>query len=73
MSDLFKDIRKQEVFLWMLPNCIGPMVVLLVPFQEGKDRWPSHEVFLQAELMYIALSHDGLGTYFLPTQMYNFL
>lgn len=45
----------QEVFVQMLPNCSGPMVVLLVPFQEGKAWWPSHEVFLQAELKYITL------------------
>lgn len=25
----------------------GPMVVLLVPFQEGKGRWPNHALFPQ--------------------------
>lgn len=33
----------------MLPNYIGPMVVLLVPFQKGKGRWPNHELFSQAD------------------------
>jgi len=46
---------KHEVFVWMLPNYIGPMVVLLVPFQEGQGRWPNHEVFPQAELIHTVL------------------
>lgn len=39
----------------MLPNYIGPMVVLLVLFQEGKIRWQNPELFPQAELTHTVL------------------
>lgn len=46
----------------MLPNYIGPMVVLLVLFQEGKIRWQNPELFPQAELTHTVLQQDGWGT-----------